>query len=261
MDEYLYACQRIWKGYKAYAGGAGVIRKGWESTGVTQKSENLKYPLKPEEFAAIFYRRSESTLEHQAKTAWLDSVYASNFPDFFGAEVACNLPAHIWQSIVMLLCHDVGESETGDILDDGSAKHDNGTKDEIELIVFKDFVSAYSFIDRRELITLFKAFQKKDSYSGQAFFALDKLEAILTHMLLESCGLYGRISAKQNPSERDLKSVEITGSDLAADNWGFQAVSQFTDYPESIKKPIFTLLNVAACDVRGEEFSWLPTTP
>lgn len=251
MEEYLYSCQRIWEGYKVYASCASVIRKGFELMGaavVTDDALDLK---------STFMRRSESILEHQAKVTWLASAFISNFPFFFGDKVAYNIPLEAWPLMIVALCHDVGESEMGDIPDDGNPLHD--TKDDAELEVFKRFVSAYSFLERKDLVETFKAFQRKDLQPAQALFALDKLEAVLTHMVLESCGIYGSVKAKENPTERDSQFAKLTGSELAADIWGAQMKTRFEGFPPSITEPVYMLLQVAARDVRGKEFEWLET--
>ena len=247
--EYQYTCERIWKGYQIYASCASVIRKGFELVGaanITNDSLDIN---------STFIRRGDSVLEHQAKTAWLASVFLSNFPDFFGKGITCETSPEVWAYITTALCHDAGESKIGDIPDDGSLLHD--TKDAVELETFQEFIYAYSFFDRRELLKTFKSFQRKDSHPARALFALDKAEAVLTHLMLEKCGIYGSIEAKNNPTERDLRYAEIAGSNLAADIWGAQMITKFEGFPQEITQPIFELLNVAAQDVRGEKFLWL----
>lgn len=204
---------------------------------------------------STFMRRSDSALEHQAKTAWLASVFLSNFPEFFGKNITCETSPEVWVYLTTALCHDVGESKIGDIPDDGNPLHD--TKDAAELEMFQEFIYAYSFFDRGRLLRMFRTFQEKDSHPGKALFVLDKTDAVLTHMVLEKCGIYGNINAKDNPTERDLRFAEITGSDLAADIWGAQMLSQFEGFPQEITYPVYELLNVAARDVRGKNFPWL----
>ncbi len=154
-----YTCERIWKGYQTYASCASVIRKGFELVGATNII-NDELDLK-----STFMRRGDSTLEHQAKTAWLASVFLSNFPEFFGKGITCETSPEVWVYITTALCHDVGESKIGDIPDDGNPLHD--TKDTAELELFREFIYAYSFFDRRELLKTFKSFQEKKLTSGQ----------------------------------------------------------------------------------------------
>ena len=247
--EYRYTCERIWRGYQIYASCASVIRKGFELVGAANITNDAL------DLSSTFMRRSESVLEHQAKTAWLASVFLSNFPDFFGKGITCETSPAVWTYITTALCHDVGESKIGDIPDDGNPLHD--AKDATELEAFRDFIYAYSFFDRDKLLRMFKSFQDKDSHQAKALFVLDKTEAVLTHMVLEKCGIYGSIKEKENPTERDLRFAKITGSDLAADIWGSQMIARFKGYPQEITCPVYELLNIAAQDVRGKNFTWL----
>ncbi len=250
LDDYKNICRRIWEGYKTYAFGAAVIRKGFESFGATIDSNDSMH------FNSIFFRRGESILEHQAKTAWLASVFTSNFPDFFGSKAVFRLAQSDWAIITTALCHDVGETEIGDILDDGNRLHD--AKDEAELNVYKSFIKAYSYADQARLLDLFMAFQDKNSNPGRALYALDKTEAVLTNLILEKYGIKGDLSRKKNPTGRDLFYAEVTGSKLASDIWGSQMSSRLKNFPSAISEPVFTLLKVASYDIRGEEFFWLP---
>lgn len=246
MNDYFEPCQRIWEGYKIYASGASVIRKGFENVGLAVRTDDSL------DLAATFYRRSESILEHQAKLAWLASAFISNFPAYFGGERFYTVPFDIWMRITVALTHDVGEVEIGDILDDGNPDHD--AKDEAELEAFRKILIAYSPTAQYEVLQLFKAFQNKKSHEAMALAALDKAEAILTILLLESKGLWGRISAKAQPSELDLRFSKLTGSDLAADIWYMHMQERSTvGFPPDIMEPVTTLLSIAARDVRGEE--------
>ena len=247
--EHKYTCERIWKGYQIYANCASVIRKGFELVGaanITNDSLDLN---------STFMRRSDSALEHQAKTTWLASVFLSNFPDFFGKGITCETSPEVWTYITTALCHDVGESIIGDIPDDGSLLHD--TKDAVELEVFQEFVCAYSFFDRRELLRTFSSFQERGSHPARALYALDKTEAILTLLVLEKCGIYGNLEARENPTKRDLSFAKMADSKLAADIWGAQMITRFEGFPPEIIHPIYELLTVASYDVRGEKFTWL----
>lgn len=245
-SEYLEPCQRIWEGYKVYASGASVIRKGFENVGAAIRTNDSL------NFASTFFRRSESDLEHQAKTAWLASVFMSNFPTYFGGERFYTVPFDIWLRITVALTHDAGEFEIGDILDDGNPKHD--TKNKAELAAFRKLLIAYSPTAQREVFELYKAFQKKDTREAMALVALDKTEAILTNLFLESKGIHGRISAKSNPTELDKHYAELIGSDRAADVWYMHMLEHSAKgFLPDIMEPVVTLLNVAARDVRGED--------
>lgn len=229
-----------------------MIRKGYENVGAANASEDSL------DYRSTFLRRSESVLEHQAKTAWLASVFASNCPTFFGKDYPILPSSMVWMLFVTELCHDVGELENGDIPDDGNRQHD--IKDQAELNVFEDFIKVYNAIDHDEILSLFKAFQDKDSYLGQALYALDKCEAVLTHLLLEEYGIYGNISANPYHTQQEHYYSIVTGSKFAADTWGCQMKDQLIEFPPTISQPVFALLSTASRDVRGEPFAWLPPT-
>ena len=253
MHDYKNACRKIWRGYLTYAKGASVIRRGFETTGASVVANDSLH------FNNTFFRRGESILEHQAKTAWLASAFMSNFPDYFGTETTHGYSIDDWIIIVTALCHDVGETDIGDIPDDGNPLHD--TKDEAELIAFADFVKAYSYVDQGRLFKLFGVFQEKESNAACALYAIDKTEAVLTNLVLEKYGIKGSIANKENPTSRDLFFAKAIGSELAADVWGAQMSARIKSYPPNIARPVFTLLNTAARDVRGEEFSWAQDIP
>ena len=250
--EYLYPCKRIWDGYKIYARGASVIRKGFELVGAAEITDDTL------NLGSTFSRRSESILEHQAKVAWLASAFMSNFPGFFGEQNTYVMSLDIWMIITTALCHDTGETIIGDIPDDGNPLHDK--KDKAELEAFKQLLTAYGFNDRRELLEMFEAFQERSSHPAQALYALDKLEAVLTHLILEEHGIYGCISAKATPTDKDLYYAELAGSDAAADAWGVHMFSRMAGFPPEITCPVFAMLEVASQDSRGKKFPWLDSS-
>lgn len=249
MNPYLEPCQRIWEGYKFYARGASVIRKGFEHVGAASHTDDSL------DFASTFWRRSESILEHQAKVAWLASAFMSNFPSYFGGEKFYIVPFDIWLRITEGLIHDSGESEIGDILDDGNPEH--GAKDKAELAAFEKILVAYSPTAQQEILKLFKAFQDKSTHEAMALVALDKAEAVLTNFLLEIHGIHGKISAKPHPTEQDLYYAKLAGSDAAADVWYMHMLGRTTkDFPPDIMRPVNTLIGVASYDVHGEDLSY-----
>ena len=49
----------------------------------------------------------------------------------------------------------------------------------------------------------------------------------------------------------------LIGADCATDCWAAHMVACIKNFPAEILGPVMTLLDVAAKDVRGEEFPWL----
>lgn len=165
-------------------------------------------------------------------------------------DVSCVDGLGQWRIINAALCHDVGEAEIGDIPDDGNAEH--GTKDADELKTLERFAQIYSPLDYRRdgLVQEFRHFQNKDSRNGQAIYALDKLEAVLTLINCERHGRIGSIMSKPNPTAQDLYYVAQTGSDNPVDCWAAHMRSQIEGFPEEIYVPVITLLTTAIRDVR-----------
>ena len=236
-------CRGIWDGYKLYAETAFVSRSGYALTGMAVDLQCTK-------IAEKFEWRGESALEHQAKVAWLISAFQNNFPRYFST---CDSDGRF---ITVGLTHDVGETAVGDIADDGNPRH--GTKDAEEFKVVKLlFHTSYSF-ESEKFVNVFKQFQDKQTRNGWALYALDKTEAILMQILLESHGVKGSIKGKPCETELDRYFADITGSDLPTDIWAAHMKYSLRNCNEpTIIEPIFGLIKVAITDVRGDKgYDW-----
>lgn len=242
---YQEKCKKIWEGYRLYSATAYVIRKGFELVGLSEvgEIENVKN---------TFLKRGESVLEHQAKTAWLCGVFASNFVDFFdGNDMSL---ADFWYLTTVLLCHDVGEVAIGDIPDDGGAARID--KDVTELKVLLGFTEAYDNVDSCILLDIFRSFQVKDTKYGEALYALDKLEAVMTLLLLERNGHTSVNLEKKYLTEADRYYMELTGTNCAADCWAAHLVVNTKGFSDVVTRPVLTLLETAMIDVRGGLPEW-----
>lgn len=248
LDVYLEPCKRIWEGYQSYASLSAVIRSGHRLVGIANSVDDFS------DIGDAFTKRGESDLEHQAKVAWLCSVFVSNFPSYFGVPDGKYLPADTWLLFVAALCHDSGEVLTGDVPDDGRYEHDLKAAQELDF--FKDFVKAYGFVDQEKLLTTFRHFQKRDSLDGKALFALDKVEFVLSAIFLEKQHLYGYIDHKMRVTPQDEYFMKETGSNSATDVWAAHLRAVVCNYPQIIAGPILTLVDVAIQDTRGERFPW-----
>lgn len=249
MRQYLEACQRIWEAYQLYAYHSFVLRSGHWLIGAAKPP--LDWVDETNVVSQTFYERAESDLEHQAKVAWLCSVFASNFPNYFN-KVALSY-RDWWLAMVVGDVHDTGEIV--DIPDDGNAQHD--TKNYDEYLIMKGFLEAYNDKDARDLLALFASFQDKNSHMGRALYTLDKLEAVLMLLYLEKFDHRGYITNKPCPTEQDDYTVELIGTDCATDCWAAHMLACIKNFPAEILGPVLTLLEVATKDVRGEEFPWL----
>ena len=238
---------KIWEAYQLLSSTAAVPRKGAEVCGMT-----LPTPDEVPDVGDSFATRGESDLEHQAKTAWLALAFIGSRIGFFELPVA---DMAVWSLVTVALCHDVGEIESGDIVDDGNPLHD--TKDEAELKIFKKMAFAFPPESCEMLVNDYRRLQKKiDNGNGQALYVADKLEAVLMQLFYEKHGCPGRITAKPNPTDSDKYYMEITGSDSSADCWAAHFCAHIRNFPERIKEPARALLDAAVRDVRGEPFAW-----
>lgn len=233
-----------------YSGTAFVRRKGFELVGLSELNDGEV------DIPQTFAIRGESLLEHQAKTAWLASVFVSNFPRFFGDRRLASSAAlpNFWHLITTALCHDVGELKIGDIPDDGNPLH--GTKDAEERKVFNELIQVYEVDDRVTLRQAFREFQDKTTFAGQGLYALDKFEAVATLLNMERHKAYGSILHKASPTESDCYYMTQTGAASATDCWAAHMCSVIRDFPKIIRDPIMTLLDIAVRDVRGGPFEW-----
>lgn len=248
MSSYSERCKKIWEGYQLYASLCAVDRRGYELVGLTSYSTKDSPNI-----GDVFDRRGESDLEHQAKTAWLCSVFASNFPDYFEMP-SRKIPTDVWLLVTTALCHDVGEAKTGDIPDDGRAEHE--LKNLVELQVFCELAGVFDYVDQEKSINTFRQFQNRDSHIGKALFALDKAEAVLTTIFLAKHGDFGHITFKDTVTERDEYFMSETRSDSPMDCWAAHLQTVTCDFPVTITDPIYSLIDTAIRDVYGVGFSW-----
>lgn len=240
-------CEQIWDGYKLFASTAYVSRKGFELVGMT-KETGMPVPV-----AETFERRGESGLEHQAKVAWLAVAFAENFPMFFGELFLSSVYELFYEMLIVELCHDVGEVAVGDIPDDGNALHD--TKDEAEREVFNSLMHVFSRSDVR-LAKMFLEFQNRNTPVGQALYALDKVEAVLTLLFLEQFDHYGVMDKKPLVTDSDRHFMRLAHTSCTTDCWAAHTKALIQGYPKEVTEPVLELLRVAVEDVRGEMFEW-----
>lgn len=247
-SKYYERCEKIWSNYKLYSMCAATPRMGFELTGITYPNKNFG------DVAASFYWRGESVLEHQAKTAWLTSRFISNFPNFFSGTTEREVSTWAWNMLMVGLCHDAGEVVNGDIPDDGRPEHD--AKDGVEMKIFRELSESLNPIDATVETIIYERFQRKNSFEGRALYAIDKLEAVLTLILLETYGKFGSIANKSVETRQDKYYEKIAGTDNATDVWGVHMIDCIWGYPDYIVEPVLTLFKVALLDVRKRLPDW-----
>lgn len=245
FDESAYV--HIWKGYQCLEQTPSVLRSGYRLIGIAAQVDD------GEGITERFYRRGESVLEHSAKVAYLVSAFMSHFPKFFGTQ--CDKEASVWAIITTALLHDVGEVPIGDIPDDGNSLHDG--KDAMERHFVKNHMAPAFSLDESELfLDTYDDFQQHKTIVGQALYALDKLEAVLHLIWMESFDSYGTITAKPVPTTSDLEYARITGTPCATDCWSAHIKDRLKGFPDQITEHVFGLMRTAVTDVRGEWFEW-----
>ena len=235
----------IWNAYRFYAGTGLVMRKGYEHSELARKTE-MPFPV-----AEGFFERGESVLEHQAKVAFLSSVFMENYPEFFRGEHGYE--GMSYAILTALFCHDIGEVLTGDIMDDGNPAH--AAKDKIESEAFKKLMLAHGR-NGKEISRMFREFQDKNTHVGKAMYALDKVEAVLNLLYLEQYGCYGRLDKKEFPTAMDRYFMRETETVCTTDCWAAHSRALMQGFPEEITEPVFNLLQTAVMDVRGGSFPW-----
>ena len=127
--------------------------------------------------------RLESIAEHSFKALILALSMYSNF-DYKHLDLD--------KIIMMLIIHEFGETEIGDIPEFDKRKE---TKDERELAAFKDIVAPLPIKD--ELIELFIEFNERETKEAQFAYCCDKLDCDITSKIYEDNG-YNHLDDQEN---------------------------------------------------------------
>lgn len=228
----------IWRCYQRLKSESEVIRSGFGLYGVYQF-----------DMAKPFDRqRSESDLEHTAGLTWLTALVSMFYPGLIPA-------SQMALSMLVALVHEIGETELGDIPDDGL--RDENKKRAIEHEVLQGLISDLPPFFRRRILIGFTELQARTTERGRIMYCLDKLETILQGLIYESEGRGGDYHYKMKQrriSQQDRNNIRDTGSCKLVDIWSKHFLEKIADFPEA---PIFTdILRAAVVDIRGEWFSW-----
>lgn len=205
----------------------------------------------------FFAMREQSDAEHVFGTMLLATLLSDYYPEQFPR-------ADERDYLLTMLYHELGEVASGDVPDDGT--RDNRSQDQKEFDFIRGFLTShYPTTAGAEKLALYSAFLNKDSDIGRNAFLIDKVDAILFNLYLESCGRAGSINWRikhfgSKPAKgrtlSDKECVEITGSDKPADVWLCALVYN----SDAIKYPTFSIfkeiIQSAAFVVRGETMRW-----
>lgn len=151
---------------------------------------------------------------------------------------------------MFMLMHDVGEIKRGDALDDGSGEHEARLKDEAE--VFEEMLTYLPESEVEWFRTMRERFENYEGHTAGLDKIIDKLEAILYLLFLETKGLFGWLRNKEYPSERDLKMAEFAGTDCCTDVWTVHYRTMAEKVPVDIREVANSILRQSFLTVRGE---------
>lgn len=234
--------RQIWRNYATFKKQETVMRAGFARVGV--------YPGTPDGRTEPL--RSESVAEHVLGTLELLDEIAMFCPEMMSE-------AETLRCMRLLLKHEVGEVEIGDIPDDG--RYDGAKKDENELRVMMRYAETLPAPYGIQTVHDFVDFQNKRSALAQMAYCIDKIEAVLQCLLYEQEGRNVTCvdeTLVQNLSEQDRKYMRQTGSAQVVDNWSAHCLDLIRDFWCA---PMFVgILRAAVEDVRGEWFPWIEKT-
>lgn len=234
--------RQIWRNYATFKKQETVMRAGFARVGV--------YPGTPDGRTEPL--RSESVAEHVLGTLELLDEIAMFCPEVISETEAL-------RCMRLLLKHEVGEVEIGDIPDDG--RYDGAKKDENELRVMMRYAETLPASYGVQTVHDFVDFQNKRSALAQMAYCIDKIEAVLQCLLYEQEGRNVTCADEalvQSLSEQDRKYMRQTGSAQVVDNWSAHCLDLIRDFWCA---PMFVgILRAAVEDVRGEWFPWIEKT-
>lgn len=230
--------RQIWQNYAVFKRQTLVMRAGFARMGIYPGTSDGR--TEPQ--------RSESVAEHVLGTLELLDEIAMFCPELIS-------DAEASRGGRLLLKHEVGESEIGDIPDDG--RRNEAQKNNAELRAMMRYSQNLPVRYGMQLFSDFVDFQNKESCLAQVLYCIDKLETVLQCVLYEQDGRDVACMDEallRSLSEQDRKYMEKTGSTRIVDNWA----AHYLDLIQGFKcAPVFVgILRAAVEDVRGEWFAW-----
>lgn len=234
--------RQIWRNYATFKRQTLVMRAGFARMGI--------YPGTPD--GRTEPHRSESVAEHVLGALDLLDEIAMFCPEAMSE-------METLRCIRLLLKHEVGESEIGDIPDDG--RRNEMQKNESELRAMMQYAETLPAPYSVQMLHDFMDFQNKRSTLAQMAYCIDKGETVLQCVLYEQDGrdvVCADEAMLQGLSEQDRKYMQKTGTTRIVDNWSAHYLDLIQDFWCA---PIFVgILRAAVEDVRGEWFPWLEKT-
>ena len=199
-------CDSVWKKYKILAAMHPIRRTGVKNHGICIS------PL---------YMADQNVLEHSYMVTALAVILYSMFEELQG-----EFSPYYVQT---LLFHDIGETQIGDIADDGAAEA-VAHKDVQEFKFLSEFVEDFEYDTAEGILATFERLQRKKDI----LYMLDKLEWILFVGNLTPSGDAGSLNYKESHlglTEQDKHAIEITGGYRTVD----AMVVHFLEHTHGIK--------------------------
>lgn len=228
----------IWQKYLILKSECEVVRAGFGIYGI------YPYTLG----ARSDWSRSESDLEHTAGMVILTMLMAMYHPEIVP-------PSEVALYMMAALLHEVGETEIGDIPDDGS--RNEAEKITRERQVMMRFVSDLPGPYGSQLMDALIEFQDLTTRRGRVLYCLDKVETLLQGLRYERDGRGGDARNKEammRLSAQDQRGIERSQSTRLVDVWTAHYLDKTAVMPEA--RVFNELLKAAVIEVRGEWFSW-----
>ena len=229
----------VWRKYEQLKNQSKIIRAGFGLTGI--------YPYNVENPREL--QRSESVLEHVMGAMNLLTLISVYYPEAIPQ-------TELLPCLLLLMHHEVGEGEIGDLPDDGN--RDEAAKNRAELEAMKAYCITLPKDFGRDLLIDFMELQSRMLRRAQWVYLADKLEAVLQGLIYERDGRGGSFDMKAmitKVSDQDQHYIQRTGSIKLVDNWA----AHFMDHARDMEcaAVFLEVLRAAVEDVREEWFSWL----
>ena len=242
--------QMVWKEYLSHVQGDRVLRGGSGLNGI--------YPYDKDYPFMDCYPESINT-HHLGCVILANAIFSMPFNAFSTREKN--------QILTFLACHDRGETETGDIPDDGTKGAVHSDIDQIELNDFVRNISHFPVRIQEQLITNYCLFDglapmrlsNSDAKLAQFEKLCDKFESLLRSLVFEREGRGGDLMTKKEVtgslSESDQKYIDLIGTSSQMDVWYASILMKYHTFDFL---PIFVqILDEAVFDVRSEPLPWV----
>lgn len=268
----LTPAERVWRGLITQRLQDMTVRSGLVYCGVYPDTKMPEQPPASYDpvgqivYTGIGRDIPETVTCHVRSCIALTRLLSCEFPALFEPDLIATRDSMIG----VFEYHDGDEPFSGDTPDDGS--QDKQTKNQRELQTFLRNIACLSDEDyKAQLIKTFVHFQyctpphalysgwtARDRDIAQLTRLIDKVDAVLSTLLVERAGHAGRLSYKAhhygNVTDDDAHYIELCGTDCIADTWAAHFLYSFHEYYGF--QEILSVLHAAVLEVRGAWYPW-----